>query len=130
MKSNYKLVGFLNMFDITPDFVYPVFECDGDKKLYFQLEEENGLLKSLCFVPIKEDALDKIVFLENVNHNQKDIQVILSIHSEPIFGFHVSENEVVFGSYEYFEKFFETFQTNEKFLINEISEFLALYDKE
>ena len=129
MENKYKLVGFLNMFSVIPDFVYPVFECDEDKKLYFQREEDKDLSKSLGFVLIKEDALDKVVFLENMNHNQKNTQVISSIHSELIFGFHVSENEVVFGNYEYFKNFFETFQTDKKFLINEIFEFLAIYDK-
>lgn len=31
--NQYKLVGTMNMFDIVPDFVYPVFESQG--KYYF-----------------------------------------------------------------------------------------------
>lgn len=129
MNSNYKLVGFLNMFDITPDFVYPVFECDEDKNLYFQCEDDEDKLKNICFIQIKKDALDKIIFLKDIKHNIKDTQRKITINSEPIFGFQVSENEVKFGNYEYFKNFFNTFYSTNQTLTNQISAFLEEYSK-
>lgn len=127
MNYNYKLVGFLNMFDITPEFVYPVFECDEDKKLYFQCEDDEDKLKNICFIQIKEDALDKITFLENTKHNIRDTQRKITINSESIFGFQISENEVKFGNFEYFKNFFNTYKTSDTILANEISSFLEEY---
>lgn len=127
MNYNYKLVGFLNIFDITPIFVYPVFECDEDKNLYFQCEDDEDKLKNICFIQIKEDALDKITYLENIKHNIKDTQRKVTTNSEAIFGFQVSKNEVKLGNYEYFKKFFNTYKTSNTILSDEISSFLEEY---
>lgn len=129
MNSNYKLVGFLNMFNVIPDFVYPVFKCDEDKNLYFQSEYDKDNLKIECFVQVKEDALKLITYLENIKHNVNDTQRKITINSEITFGFQVSENEVKFGNYEYFKNFFDTFNSQNQVLTNQISAFLKEYSK-
>lgn len=117
------------MFDITPDFVYPVFEFNEDKNLYFQCEDDENKLKNICFIQIKKDALDKIIFLENIKHNVKDTQRKITINSESIFAFQVSGNEVKFGNYAFFKNFFNTFNSSNQILTNQISTFLEEYSK-
>lgn len=108
------------MFDITPDFVYPVFECDEDKNLYFQCEDDEDKLKNICFIQIKKDELDKITFLKDIKYNVEDTQRKITINSKPIFGFQISESEVRFGNYEYFKNFFYTFNSQNQILTNQI----------
>lgn len=125
MQSNYKLVGFINSFNVIPDFVYPIFECDQDKKLYFEFAEDKNKLENLCFLPLeKESYKSMVIFLDNINHNLNDTQIIITTSSKAISGFQTSENEIKFGNYEYFKKFFESYETEDEYLQEEILDFL------
>lgn len=126
MNITYEMVGFLNMFDIVPDFVYPVFERNRkDNKYYFQSENEETLTIE-HFIPIKELYIDKIIFFKNgINVSEcRTRQVTLG--SEPIFAFQYAEDHIQVGNHEELKEFFKNFKTEYKSIQKEISEFIKI----
>ena len=74
MVKIYKLVGFLNIFDVIPDFAFPVFEHAGE--LYFQHGKDKAITE---FVRVKEEVLLKIIPLPDKN------SITITINSDPIY---------------------------------------------
>lgn len=116
----YYLYGFLNMFKIVPDFVFPVFMHENI--LYIQ-EGENNTITSM--VPLEEALYDKVVSI-----NKYDIicqtkkQFIISSFLSPQYAFQTSQQEIIYGSSMYLQKFFRTYQTNDPILKQEIRDFI------
>lgn len=117
MNAKYKLIGFLNMFNIIPDFVFPVFEFNGD--LFFQ-EGENDKIKG--FNPAKSDIRTRIIpvvpnSISNIGINLFDISL------DPIYAFQ-TEEQVVYGTSTFLRQFFETYSPKNEVLALEIRDFL------
>lgn len=121
-KEKYKLVGILNLFDVIPDFVYPIFEKDNQ---YFFQHGDDESLKRLDFLPVKESAIDRIVLLKDLKVNKLP-QIWFSVSSKPLFGFHFSDNEVYLGFFEEMAEFLKSFKTEDDILVKEIREFLSI----
>lgn len=121
-KEKYKLVGILNLFDVIPDFVYPIFEKDNQ---YFFQHGDDESLKRLDFLPVKESAIDRIVLLKDLKVNKLP-QIWFSVSSKPLFGFHFSDNEVYLGFFEEMTEFLKSFKTEDDILVKEIREFLSI----
>lgn len=119
--EGYKLVGILNMFDLIPDFIYPVFEKDGQFYFHFGIMEE---LKTEEFLPIKTEIHSKIVKFDNLKVNNSFEGEVFNLETAPVFGFQTSENEVFLGHFAEMKKFLETFEAKEVFLRNEIKDFI------
>lgn len=99
MNTKYKLIGFLNMFNIVPDFVFPVFEFNGD--LFFQ-EGENDKIKS--YSPAKSSIRTRIIPV--VSDTISDIgSSLFDISSDPIYAFQ-TEEQVVYGTFSFFATVF------------------------
>ena len=83
MQENYRLIGIMDMFGIVPNFVFPVFEKD--KKYYFMTGDE-ATLKVEDFLLIKESAVERIIFINNLKTNellQKDMELFFQIIEMP-----------------------------------------------
>lgn len=119
----YKLVGFMNMFDIVPDFVFPVFQCFDDSLYYFHIGNEETL-EITGFEPIPKRHTSRIVFLGDVVKSNHFSDTEVSLDSRPIFAFQVSDDFVQIGYYEDMRKFFETYETDNKILKEQINDFL------
>lgn len=132
---SFKLVGVLNILDILPSFVDPVFICVQDdpeepdimkKELYFQVgDEEKNKLTFFEKLKTYGKAKEKVTFL-NLNNNKKYLQKQFTIHSDPLYAFQSSESEIHLGSYYEMQEFFRNFQTDDHFLKKEIQNFLKL----
>ena len=57
MASSYRLVGILNMFDVIPEFVYPVFEYEGN----FFIQDRTSVNQILSFELLMNDNLIKSI---------------------------------------------------------------------
>lgn len=120
MTENYKLVGILNMFNVIPDFIFPVFEKDGH--YYFETGDE-ATLKLEEFVEVKQSCVDRIAFLHKFKTNlSRDVEIALK--SAPIFGFQVSDDYVFIGNFEEIKKFLISYETNDTILRKQIEDFL------
>ena len=75
--SCYKLVGFINLYNIIPDFVYPVFSAHN--KFYFQDGKSIFINK---FYEVQTDLSNKIIFIKDLfieELNDSTIPIIFAI---------------------------------------------------
>lgn len=86
MNNEYQLIGFINLFDIIPDFVFPVFKHG--EYFYFQ-NGENDQIKE--FERVKPSAYSRII------HFKDNPKISLTIESKPIYAFQVDETVVKYG---------------------------------
>lgn len=119
MKEQYKLVGFLNLFEVVPDFVYPIFEKDNNYYFCIVSEEE---LKIKDFELESFSNLKKIKYLSDIKSNLSE-EMILTKDSEPVFGFQSSYEYVHIGFFKEFKEFFETYEADNEVLKNIIEDF-------
>ena len=117
MKSQYKLVGFINLFNIVPDFVLPVFE--NENQLYFQERKNNSILE---FSEAKQTIRDRIILLDAINDNLPCSFV--EIDSSPIYAFQENSQKVIFGDADVLKNYFENYTPSNDVLNSEISDFL------
>ena len=120
MQEKYKLSGFINMFNVIPDFIFPVFEKKG---IFFFETGDETTLKLEEFIEVKQSCIDKIVFISNFKTNLSG-EVEISLGSAPIFGFQVSEDYIFIGDFEEIKKFLMSYETDDEILKKQIEEFL------
>lgn len=118
MGIQYKLIGFINLFNIVPDFVLPVFDLNGD--LFFQVGEYDQIKR---FGKAKVSIREKIIsnspdFFSNISTQFFDI------YSKPVYAFQNSEKDIVYGDSSFIRKYFKNYSPNNKVLASEISDFL------
>lgn len=117
MSSEYKLIGFLNLFNIIPDFVLPVFEFNGE--LFFQ-EGELDVIES--FSKAKPSIRKKIIPLDsNINDNS---DVLFDLSSKPVYAFETIDKQVVYGDSYFLRRFFQNYIPENEVLASEINDFL------
>ena len=87
MGNAYKLVGFINMLDMRPGFVYSVFENNG--KYYFQHGINNTLFR---FVEVQENVMDKLIPLT------EDRDIRITLESNPIYAYQKRNGSIKFGN--------------------------------
>lgn len=119
----YKLVGFSNMFEIVPDFVYPIFQSYEDKKYYFQ-DGGDEEIRVKRFVEVKKSFIEKITFFKDGITTNDILISEISINSKPIFAFQDSESHVQVGNYEEMKEFFKSFEVESTAIQNEINVFI------
>ena len=94
MQEIYKLAGILNLFNVVPDFVYPVFERNNQ---YYFMTGDEDTLKTEGYIPvIGDDVIKRIAKISDLKTNEIR-QVDFTKESKPFFCFQLSETEVFFG---------------------------------
>ena len=135
--SSFKLIGILNMFDLVPGFVIPIFICLQDDP-----EEPNEMNKPFYF-QVVDDQNDTLIYfskLENygelckqrVNMLASDnsyVDTVFNLHSTPLYAFKFSEEDVHIGDYFELKDFLTVYQTEDVLLKEEIENFLQLERK-
>lgn len=118
----YELVGFMNMFRVVPDLVYPVFKGD-DEELYL-VDASKDDFKIKNFIRIKEAALSHVIFFKDgitTNEiNSKDV----TNGSDFIFILQVKENELQVGDIKSIGNYLKNFKTDNEILMREINNIL------
>lgn len=126
-KETYKLVGIFNMFDIIPDFVYPVFKRKG--KYFFQdANEEGHTMNSPIerFVQIKESAIERIEFLTDfVIYGNKGTD--FEVGSKIVYIFQIDKEHLQIGTEEEMIEFATTYNTDDKTVAEQLNDFLKNY---
>lgn len=116
--KKYKLIGFLNLFGVIPDFVYPVFENDG---LYYFQDEYHG--KVIDFVLVKSSVHSMITKTNEYKQILGIRKAVLEIGSKSIYSFQIEKNKIVCGEDVDMLKFFQTYTTDNKAIKKEILAF-------
>ena len=68
MQEIYKLAGILNLFNVVPDFVYPVFERNNQ---YYFMTGDEDTLKTEGYIPVIGDDVIKRIAKIIKNHINK-----------------------------------------------------------
>lgn len=140
-KDIYFLCGFINIFNVIPAFVTPVFKNKLSLGYFVQYVENKSLkldkftsdsvfLSNVNFYgiynfEIRFFNLDKNSFVEGDKNRSHTLYVGLN---KPIFGFQ-TEKEIVYGEMESFMKFLNKFDTSDQYLKAEIKDFIENIDK-
>ena len=120
--KDYKLVGYLNLFNTVPDFVTPVYEKDNT---YYFASGTYSDLKLKKFDQITQrDVIKKITFLKDIHVNSSEFNNV-AINSQPFFAFQYSDDSVYIGSLYEMQKFLRRFKTSNDELKKDIKEFLS-----
>lgn len=125
MFAPYNFFGILNMFDICPDFVFPIFERNG---IYFfeDVNEDTGKIKD--FIPVKQDAV-RLIKKTDEFELSKIQSKYFCIGSPALVAFQVNESYLQIGTISELKVFLSTYETNDKILENEIKSFFEVYQK-
>lgn len=115
MVKRYELIGFINMFNIIPDFVFPVFICDN--KYYFQ---DGNNIQVDNFIEIKETVYSKIQFKNDIKANLK----YLTVRNSPIYAFQINKNDIYYGKLKEFLNYIKRYNTEDSILQDEINNFI------
>lgn len=122
--NTYRIIGFLNMFDIIPDFVYPVFRSTNNQfldKLFIQSGEND---KNFEFIPLKESIYHKVINYRELN-KIRGITVTkeFTILDKPIYAFQINDKEMICGDSAKMIRFFKSYTVQDCILEEEIKDF-------
>jgi len=116
--SRYKLIGFLNMFNIVPDFVYPIFEQSG--QFYFQSGAHDKIDN---FVQVKCEMYPRISHIEYKGQQMTRKGYVITKDSKPLYAFQIGQNKFVFGNSRQMLGFLSKYITHNPILKEQIEDF-------
>ena len=119
--NKYELIGFVNILNIIPDFVYPVFEYQN--KFYLQTVVNNTIVD---FYELKSTYYKRIIYVNNCNliFNKKEYHNYYCKDMNPVYAFQVSSNEIFYSEFDGFYTFINDFKTTDFILYEDIQYFL------
>ncbi len=112
MLNKYKLIGFINLFGVVPDFVFPVFENEGE--YYFQHGNNDRIEE---FEKVKSDLYKQIIPLIDRKNT------IIDLDSDPIYAFQSEQQDIRYGHASDLIKYLLTVRTDDSILNKEIRDF-------
>lgn len=113
----YKLIGFVNILDVVPGFVYPVFVCVTEKtsNLYLQNGENDKLVG---FVELKESYRSKVI---STPTSQKPC--LITVASNPIYAYQMSGTVTLYGDSAKMVDLLKDYKSNSDLVMQEINDF-------
>ena len=130
-KHAYELYGFLNMFGVVPDFVYPVFLHRGE--LYLQSGKKDWVDE---FAKLRDSAEKYVINIDKIclEYLEQDIWkqgtansghvVSRNVNEKALYGFQLSEEKIIYGESEYMLRFLkQQYVTHDPILKKEINDF-------
>ncbi len=119
-KNNYKLFGTMNMFDIVPNFVFPVFENQG--KYYLQNSDNTTEIDSFYEI-VGKKYLNKIKPLTSSFNKMINIKDNYMVNDEPLVAFQISKENYFIGTINVFNDFIKSIQIENEMLSKSILDF-------
>ena len=115
VNKKYKLYGTMNMLDIVPGAVYPVFE-DEDHVLYFGDAQTDcqTLTRYTDFIPIKEDALKLVRPLSESDNVLVGVQDYYKITHSALCATEFAKDKVFIGDVLHYLEFIKSFETDDE----------------
>lgn len=144
----YHFIGVVNMFDVYPDFVFPIYENSSDGGLYFHHCEEEG--KIICFDAITQSVHDRITYIKDVEiewldghdiemyvrDEQDGINTVgvkkvdlnadfsFTEGKDPVYAFQEKKNKIICGFRKSMAKYLSSYETSESVLNKQIRRFV------
>lgn len=121
--KTYKLIGFINMLGLIPEFVHPVFECNENGKYYLQFGDDEELILEEM-VSLKSNLYGKVVKLGDIETNDFTPIENFTLKSDPLFAFQFSNYFVHFGNCKDMKEAIKGLKTGNPFIDEDISDFI------
>ena len=138
--ENYKLVVFLNLLNLIPDGVYPVFQGN-DGKYYggFVKSQKELSVNIEQFIEWREDVIERIVFFDDIKNNpdysikQEEVQDEYKLGDMGLSVHQISEKEIYVGRADKFLEFLKEHTNSIEEVLNsgdekKINEMLKYYN--
>lgn len=122
MVDGYKFVGVVNLFDIYPDFLFPIYQKGED--FFFHNGEKNRIYN---FDYVTKSVRKKIIFLHCkeiciINMSKKEY---FFVHDTPIYAFQSNDKEIICCDLGDMIKYLNEFKTEDTILIKQINSFIT-----
>lgn len=121
MIEGYRFVGVLNLFNLYPDFLFPIYQKG--EEFFFHNGKKNRIYS---FEHITESVRKKIIFL-----NYKDMCIINDSnnqyffeHDTPVYAFQKNERQIFCADLGNMIKFLSSFTTEDAILKKQIEKFI------
>lgn len=118
--GQYKLFGTMNMFDFVPDFVYPVFEKNGE--YYFQ-NSDNSMEIDSFYKICGEKHIERIKPLTFSFNKLINVKEYYAVGDEPLVAFETSEEKYFIGTSDVFNEFIKDIKIENEVLSEIIADF-------
>lgn len=132
--SGFKLIGVLNMFEIIPDFVIPIFINTQEELV------EPNIMNKPFYIQVgsfEEDTMEYFAELDNYRYISKERIHIFGgidsfsrgkydIKSRPLYAFQYTDKDIFWGNYSEMKDFFKNYKTDDEVLQEQIQDFLSL----
>ena len=125
--KTFRLVGVTNPFGIFPGFSLPVFVCEQDGKWYAEEGDDDKLtINSFYSIEPYSDLMKHVVLLDSIKRNEFTISA-LTIYSEPVFMFQISEAEYFIGYAKEMKEFLQDYKTEDSILEEDIKDIMRSF---
>lgn len=118
--TRYKLIGTMNMLDIVPDFVHPIFENNG--KYYFQ-NSYNSLEIDSFYEICEEEKISRIKPLTSSFNKLINVKEYYTIGDIPLVAFQTSDEKYFIGTGDVFCEFIKDIKIENEILSKSINDF-------
>lgn len=122
MAKGYKPYGIVNIFNVVPNFVFVVLECDG--KFYFSYNDKH--LKVQYFHEVPPSVIKNMKSFDQFICKQR-LPKEITLNSDFLFAFQVNEKELQIGTYSDLISFFSTYKSDDEILKRKITDFINTY---
>ena len=118
-EEKYRLIGVLNILDVKPDFVYPIFEHGG--KYYTQ--------RSYDYININEfelltDYVDYVESMAKYQYVTSNLKPYYTVGDEYLVGFQIDDEKLYIGDTESFIDYINTIPLNDNYANIAIMDFI------
>ncbi len=107
MNKSYKLVGYLNFFDIVPSIIYPIF-ADNDNDLYWAFSSVDDYFCVYYyteFLKLPTKYKKSVKFFKDTNTKLEIINEYYQLGDLVLAGIELSDNEAYIGSIDKYYEF-------------------------
>lgn len=118
--NQYKLFGTINLFDLVPDFIYPIFENKG--KYYFQNSYNSIEIDSFDEI-CGEKYISRITPLPSSFNKLINVKEYYTVGDEPLVAFQTSKEKYFIGTSDIFNEFIKDIKIEDKILSERITDF-------
>lgn len=121
MDSSYEFVGVVNLFDIYPDFLFPIYK--NKNRFFFHNGAKNRIYN---FEPVTMAIIDKIIYLDckDVFICNKAKNKYYFEHDVPVYAFQRNRGEIFCAEAGEMVAYLKMFKTEDKILFRQINRFI------
>lgn len=125
MEEEFKLVGILNIFELSNEFVYPIFEFEG--KYYLQSNDSLNKIESFELVASTFNKLVKPIDAYELHYSGN--KMIFKIGDDALYGIEFTDSKVFLGTFKELKTLVKTTTFDDQYLAIEAPYFIKSTEK-